>query len=332
MIRRLMKQPMFVIGFIFICGLLAASILYSLIWHDHIPENLFLIRNGQMVKPAPLSPLEAPPLGTDIRGSSLAAMLLIGAKFTLGIAFIIALIRLFFASFFGWIYGMYLYRFRRAITGLLDGMHYIPVTILAFVILAPVLKPDIMTEIYMYSRTEREIAEIIIIAAIGMPVAALDIGNLIGEIKQRDFITSARVLGAGSLQIFWNEIRPHFIPKFSLICIQQLIQVMILLAHLGVLSLFFGGTILQGKGSSIYSVSNEWSGLIGLTFQQVTTYPWLFFVPVIMFTLTILAFSFMLEDVKKVMGERGVTVQKKVRDKKSAVPTDKETAFDFLNH
>ncbi len=116
---------------------------------------------------------------------------------------------------------MYLYRFRRTITGLLDGMHYIPMMLLAFVILVPILQPNIMTEIYAYSQTEREIAEIIIVAAIGIPIAALDIGNPIGEIKRRDFIVSAKVLGANSLQIFWNEIRPHFIPRFSLICIQH---------------------------------------------------------------------------------------------------------------
>lgn len=309
MFKRLMKQPMFVAGFVFVFGLLAASLLYSWIWHDHIPEQLFLYRNGQIVKPSPLSPFEAPPLGTDMRGYSLAVMLLVGAKFTLGIAAMIVLIRLLFSSFLGWIYGMYLYRFRVSITGLLDGMHYIPVTLLAFVILIPVLKPDSLTEIYSYPLVQREIAEIIIIAAIGVPIAALDIGNMIGEIRSRDFIMSARVLGANSLQIFWTEIRPHFVPRFSLVCIQQLIQVMVLLVHLGVLSLFFGGTILQGRGSSIHSTTDEWSGMIGLAFEQVTSDPWLFFAPVILFTLTIMAFSFMLEGMKKVMGRHAVTGQ-----------------------
>lgn len=277
--------------------LFSSSVLYSLLGHNYIPEKILLIQNGQLLKGAPLSPIEAPPLGTDNRGYSLAFMLLIGAKYTIGISMLIAGIRMLISGILGWIYGMYFYRFRQAITTLLDGMHYIPSTLLAFVILLPILKANLITERFNDTQSEREIMEIIILVLIVLPVSTLQVGNIIGEIKENEFILSAKVLGANSWQIFWNEILPHFVPRFSVICIQQLINVTLILAHLGILGLFFGGTIVNGQ--DLYSVSNEWSGLIGLYHAEyLKSNAWLFLAPITLFTITILAFNFMVEGIK----------------------------------
>lgn len=313
MVKRLMKQPMFLTGCIFVFGLFISSILYMIIWHDHIPVKEFVYsKSGQLVTASPLSPFYAPPLGTDSRGNNLGVMILIGAKYTIGVALIITFLRMLLSAVLGWAYGMYFYRFRSIVTGLFEGIHYIPMTLLSAVILMPVLRPNVMTAVFKYSQTTREVGEILILAIIGVPVVMIQIGGMIGEIRQRPFIDSARVLGAGSWQIFWHEIRPHFLPQFGLICVQQIIQVMILLVDLGVLGLFFGGTLVEAKGNELYSATNEWSGLAGLYRDQYWAgSPWLFLVPIVTFTLTILAFSFILEGLKRTMMQEEAKSQNK---------------------
>lgn len=327
--KRLARQPLFLIGFTFIFVLLAASILYSLIGHDYIPEKMFAYQNGQIVKGSPLSPFQAPPLGTDQRGQNLAVMLLIGAKYTLGIVVIVTIVRMILSFVLGWIYSMYLYRYRSAITGMLDGLHFIPTTLLAFVILNPILTENGDWGAFSYSLIARQACEIVILAIVVVPVVSLEIGNHIGEIRQRDFITSAKVLGANRWQVFWRDIFPHLKPTLSLISMQQVIQVMILLVHLGVLNLFFGGTLVfkSFSGNDYHSVSDEWSGLIGLYSSQYAGKSWLFLGPIIAFTLTIAACNCILEGIKRSMG-RG-NRHKKEKKNKMSQSKPQETVYSF---
>jgi ABC-type dipeptide/oligopeptide/nickel transport systems, permease components len=305
MLKRVFRQPLFLSGLIFIVLIFTASILYFIFGHDALPEKEFVFnRSGQLIAASPLSPQQAPPLGTDNRGFSLGTMILIGAKYTIGAAMIITVIRMFLSSLLGWLLGMYLDRIRSLISGLFDGIHYIPMTLLAAVILFPILRPDTMTEVYQYSQTMREVSEILILALIAVPVVMIQIANRIGDIRTRPFIESARVLGANSWQIFRREIWPHFLPQFSLIFVQQMIQVMVLLVDLGVLGLFFGGTLVEAGGKSFYSVTSEWSGLIGLYRDMYWAgHTWLFLVPTLAFTFTILSFSFILEGLKRAMAQ-----------------------------
>ncbi|MFX3617976.1 MAG: ABC transporter permease subunit [Sporolactobacillus sp.] len=200
------------------------------------------------------------------------------------------------SSLFGTLYGLYFYRFRRSVNGLSEVFHYVPFTLLAVVILTPVLSSDKFTEAFRYTSSEREIAEILVLALLAVPVVSAQIGNIIGEISRRDFIISAKVLGASRLQIFRREISPHILPRFWLISLEQWVQTLIILAHLGVFNLFFGGTLYQDQGHEQYSLTDEWSGLIGhYRKTYMTGSIWMFFAPIIMFALTIMALNLMIE-------------------------------------
>ena len=343
MLKSLFRQPLFVIGFVFVVGLTLASIGNYFISHDQVAAHkLIYNKQGNLVAQAPLSPAEKPPLGTDVRGHNMALLLLAGAKYTILGAIAIGLIRMALSAIFGYIYGTYLYRFRRFITGILDGFHYIPMTLLAYLILASVLFMDSMVGQFAYSFLARVIFEVIVLAVIAVPVVSIQIGNVIGEIKQRDYIESAKILGSSKWQMFWRHIRPHLTPRFFLIFVQQVIQVLIIMAHLGVLHLFFGGTIALSDRFSheFYSLSNEWSGLVGAYRNNYLSFPWMFFAPILMFTLTILALSFMLEGIKKAITMNQTS--KKLKDRQSArentsdtILAEKagrvETAFDFIH-
>jgi peptide/nickel transport system permease protein len=301
MTRNLLKQPLFVIGFLFICVFFISSLTYSFVTHDFVPKKmLFYNHQGKLIDSAPLSPSQAPPLGNDTRGYSIAAMILIGAKTTISIAVCITVIRMLLGSVLGWLYGMYFYRFKRIVTGMLEGIHYMPMTLLAYLVLSSILIAQKDYGNFQYSKVEREWFEIFILALIAVPIVATQIGDMIGETRKSEFINSSIVLGAGKWHLFWRDILPHLTPRFILFNVQQMIQVLVILVHLGVLNLFFGGTIVLGPSYEYFSTSNEWSGLLGLNVNYLMTMDkWLFIYPVIVFSLTILAFSFMSEGIKK---------------------------------
>ncbi|MFT8318592.1 MAG: hypothetical protein ABF651_10050 [Sporolactobacillus sp.] len=185
MVKRLYRQPLFMIGFLFLFSLVIGSVLYRLIAHNYLPTKLFLYKGGHVIAHSPLSPLQAPPLGTENRGYSLGIMMLIGAKYTLGLTLLITFIRMGLSSLFGTLYGLYFYRYRRSVNGLSEGFHYAPFTLLAVVILTPVLSSDKFTEVFRYTSSEREIAEILVLALLAVPVVSAQVGNIIGEISRR---------------------------------------------------------------------------------------------------------------------------------------------------
>jgi len=119
----------------------------------------------------------------------------------------------------------------------------------------------------------------------------------------------------------FKHVTPHLLPKVIYIILQQTVQVLIVLAHLGVLQLFLGGTQMIGNPPDIFSETSEWSGLIGQHYATVVAgaHTWLVFAPLIMLCLSIIAFSFMAEGFKKatapVFGKRGSAKKTQVKEK-----------------
>ena len=58
-----------------------------------------------------------------------------------------------------------------------------------------------------------------------------------------------------------------------------------------------------------YSVSYEWSGLIGDTYSRMVTYPWQPLVPILFLGLTILSAQMMLNGFKEVMNNKPLYVK-----------------------
>ncbi len=72
-----------------------------------------------------------------------------------------------------------------------------------------------------------------------------------------------------------------------LLVAQQFVSTLLLLLHLGLLELFFGGTIISGLEAD--SVTKEWTGLIGQNFRHLTTHTWIVLIPIAFYSMTILS-------------------------------------------
>nr|WP_239541241.1 ABC transporter permease subunit [Pullulanibacillus pueri] len=207
------------------------------------------------------------------------------------------------AFILGLLYGNYLFRFKRIFTAIVDSLTVIPLTLFAYIVLSSVLVMDSFTSTFKYPLWERAGFEGLFLAVAVVPVVSVLIGNEIGTLYKNEYIDSARILGGSRLHLFCHHILPHLLPKLFVIFVQQIIQVMIIIGHLGFLGLLFGGTMKFQPGMALLSSTQEWAGLIGVNnnIQSISIYPWLVMGPIIMMTLGIIAFNFMLVGLQKAL-------------------------------
>ena len=90
---------------------------------------------------------------------------------------------------------------------------------------------------------------------------------------------------------------------YTCTCIfQQFTQTLTILLHLGLLEIFFGGTVkFLGPIEEIESYTHEWSGLIGVYFRSLTVHPWIPLVPITFFGLTIFSGNMIVKSLEEAM-------------------------------
>lgn len=300
---RHMKNYKFAIGSLFFIGIISVSIIYSITTNDHVDQVTIIYEaDGQTIKSIPPHPPGMPfLLGSDSIGFDYLDRLIIGAKFTLIFGLLIAGLRVLFGLLGGILFSFFLKGKKQGwVEKLVDSIHFLPLTVIAYVLLQPILtvRPGMVT----YTLTERIVLEIIILTAIVIPLTTVLIGNNIKEVLQSEFIMSAKVLGGSKFYILMRHVLPHVGPRVVILFGQQFIQVLLVFIHLGVFSFFFGGTIFE-RGSPAMSVTNEWSGLIGAAKNEIgsgNTQIWLILCPLVAFMLSIFAMQFIIKGVKEV--------------------------------
>ncbi len=116
-------------------------------------------------------------------------------------------------------------------------------------------------------------------------------------IREKEYFLAGQVLG-GEYHMMMKHIMPVLKMRMTVITIQQFVQVLILLAHLGLLKIFVGGTSIQttitGDAQMALSTTYEWSGLIGTYFYYLPLAPWLLLFPVGLFALTVFSANLIL--------------------------------------
>ncbi|MGD6968340.1 ABC transporter permease subunit [Rossellomorea vietnamensis] len=305
LIWRLIKNPYFLLGFLFLFGLFGSSVVYYFLAGDHIPViDLLKDKDGNFLSP-PYSPLESPPLGTDNFGHNVFILMLVGAKYTIGAAMAIAFLRVIPAVLIGLIIHFLLKKIKPILAGIVDASNYFPTTLLAFLLLNWVMADGPLRNPvdFLYSFQELVVIYILILVVISIPSVSLLFSNEIENVMKKEFIDGARVLGAREFHFINNHLRPFIVPQIYLVLIREFIATMLLISHLGVLGIFIGGVRVEQDVFDIpnfVSLSHEWSGSLGTWWRFLwTTYPWIAFIPVVFFTLTILAGKMMLVGLSK---------------------------------
>ncbi|WP_421378482.1 ABC transporter permease [Bacillus salacetis] len=293
--RSVWKHPFFLSGFIFIAALLIFSFAYSFLWGNEVRKLYYISVDSVPVESAPISPKWTYPFGTDPLGLDMLGKVIIGAKYTILAALVVAFLRVFISLPLGFFLGVYLQRYRKYFNGTVESFHYIPLSILAYFLLYPVLWEPY--EGFSTSMGERLVIETIVLTLLVVPIISSLLGNEIAQVYKSEFITSAQALGARKFRIMIKHILPAIREKLVILFGQQVMQTLIIFIHLGLLKLFLGGTDVdyQLVNDPPKSMTLEWSGLIGDTFRYLQGAPWVPLTPILFFAATMFAVALMIE-------------------------------------
>ncbi|HSO58792.1 MAG TPA: hypothetical protein VLQ66_11300 [Paenisporosarcina sp.] len=284
--QNLFKSLNIKIPILIISGLLFISFMYFIIFDDKI-EPIYYIYNeiGEMVSISPHPPSSLAIFGTDPLGYSILQQVIVGIKYTIIITLVIATIRIVMGYLFGILYVFYSNnKTRLAINSIADGMHFLPLTLLTYILLIPILRN--ITGVWETTLMERLIFQIVIMSLVVLPVTTSSIGNEMNETLKKEYVQSSVVLGGSLIWILIKHLNPHLWPKILLLWTQHIVQVLQMFVHLGILSLFVGG--------STYGVPiiYELSGMIAISREVfMTKQYWMILPPLLTFMILIYCFN-----------------------------------------
>ncbi|MFI8687511.1 ABC transporter permease [Rossellomorea sp. NPDC077527] len=300
MVKNLFKNKRFMVGFLFIVTLLVASVMNTILNDGGIKQKAAIYENGQIVETAPFKPSLAFPLGTDASGNDLLNVIIEGAKYTIGISLCIAFLQIILGAVIGTLFSGYLTKIFHVMEHFLSTFSVIPITLMSYFILINVLSMPIdgfAEPFYM-----RASFELLILVLLPLPSVILYISKETQKILNTEFVLASRTLGAGTFRIIVNHVVKHLIQRLVILFIQQLNQILIILAHLGLLKMFFGGTVIDFSPMQDppKTLSFEWSGLIGDYFEMLYIHPFIVLVPIVFFALTVVSMNLILNGLESV--------------------------------
>lgn len=342
---RHMKNWKFALGALFFIVTISYSIIYSVTTDNHVDQvRLYYSEDGmKLISAMPHAPTKPFFFGSDKLGFSLFDQLVIGAKYTLIFALLIALLRVLGGLLFGIFYAFHLGpRNQQWLGKLIDSIHFLPLSLVAYILLAPILMPTLtgLGYEFTYTFTERILLEMFILTILVVPLTTVLLGKEIQRVLDYEFISSARVLGGNRFHLFWRHIFPHIGPRLTILFGTQFIQVLLIFIHLGIFKFFFGGTKLSFDpmgGDPPVSMTNEWSGLIGdLGRTTISSGRYWYLWILAAFMLAIFAMQLIIQGVKEVQQVKvGVlyilpkTRKQKVKKKEKEVQSYKVTKESF---
>ncbi|EMI9086390.1 peptide ABC transporter permease [Bacillus cereus] len=279
------RDVRFWIGVTFLSVLMVVSIGNTLFFDGNIRELTMMYNEKGELEAAPFSPSSKFWFGSDEKGRDLFQLIIEGAKWTVGASIIIAILRVIVGGGIGLLLGMYGKRSFPVISSFFDPFSIVPMVMISYFMLNEVLTFGSGAEVVpLYLRVA---FQIIVLVCLAVPTVMLYVAQEVKRIKKEEFMLAATVLGGSKWHRLKRHIWPHMLPSFLLLVAQQFVSVLLLLLHLGLLKLFFGGTILFGLDAD--SVTKEWTGLIGQNFRHLTTHTWIVLIPITFYSMTILA-------------------------------------------
>ncbi|MBO8156588.1 MAG: ABC transporter permease subunit [Bacillaceae bacterium] len=339
-----MKNLKFATGFTFLFGLTLYSVIYTLGAENPVKQVMLLKdEEGNIISGPPHPPSFVFWFGSDRFGYDIFDQLIVGAKFTLFFAFLIALLRILIGFVFGLFYAFKLkHTVQKWTEKMVDSIHFLPLSVIALLLLQPILIG--YNSQWFYPFWERVFLETAILTILVVPLTTVLIGNEMKLIMKEEFISSAKVLGGSTIHLLKTHILPHLGPRLVILFGQQFIQVLLIFVHLGLFNLFFGGT---NKTTGLFkdpprSISMEWSGLIGsMKDALVTGKYWLVLFTLLAFMISIFAMQLIIQGVKEIQQVKvGVSYKyierryKKRKKEKNLVPAQHpvptEESFVFV--
>ncbi|EJR32227.1 MULTISPECIES: ABC transporter permease [Bacillus cereus group] len=322
------RDVRFWLGVTFLSVLMIVSIGNTLFFDGNIRELTMMYNEKGELEAAPFSPSSKFWFGTDEKGRDLFQLIIEGAKWTVGASIVIAVLRVVIGGAIGLLLGMYSKLSFPVISSFFDPFSIVPMVMISYFMLKEVLMFDSGEAAAPFHL--RVAFQIIVLACLAVPTVMLYVAQEVKRIKKEEFMLAATVLGGSKWQRLKRHVWPHMLPSFLLLVAQQFVSTLLLLLHLGLLELFFGGTIIFGAIDAD-SVTKEWTGLIGQNFRHLTTHTWIVLIPIAFYSMTILSgnlISNSMQDAIKLGNVRRANRKKEeVKVEKQIQPTMNDFSF-----
>jgi peptide/nickel transport system permease protein len=301
-----LKQPFFLIGLLFFLLITSGSFIFSSVKEPSAPSKILYDESGTMIDRAPFKPNSDFPLGSDQDGNNYLFVLLEGAKYTLGLVLLVTAGRMLFSIIGAFVLLVVPNFIKRLINYLSDIFYFAPLSILAYLLIAPVL----VVFSWSYSELTQFTVTITVLILLTLPILSMQIANEITILSKEEYIRHAHILGGSKFHVFFKHILPCLSPKLLLLTVQQAGQTLAIIAHLAFLKVFIGGSheiTYSSTGPSFNEVtyirtlseSFEWGGLIVQNWSFYYAAPRLVIAPVICFVICIIAINLMVSGIAR---------------------------------
>lgn len=130
------------------------------------------------------------------------------------------------------------------------------------------------------------------IAIVNIPVYARVVRASVLSVKEQEYVSASRALGAGPLRILFQRILPNSLPP------------LIVQGTLGIATAILDAAALSFLGLGAQPPTPEWGSMLGSERNQVFTAPHLVFYPGIAIMITVLAFNLMGDGLRDALDPR----------------------------
>ncbi|ULG73288.1 ABC transporter permease subunit [Macrococcus brunensis] len=256
------------------------GIIYYDILNGKVKRTDFLYdSDGTVIASSPFPPSLQAIFGVDSSSNHMAYEVLSGYRITLALLIIIALLSLIIAIVIGTLLA---FNKRSGIffQAVVDPFFYIPQSILAYILLRPVLYEPI--DGFENSSQFRVVYHIVILILLMIPTTIALVKESTEMIIEKEFIDSAYTLSPSKIHIYLKHIVPNMTLQYFITFLRILFQTLIVISHLAFFKIFFGGTdVCYGPACEIIEkpVLPELSSLMGYHFHDLSFAWWTFYAP-----------------------------------------------------
>jgi peptide/nickel transport system permease protein len=217
-------------------------------------------------------------LGADGNGRDIMVRLLYGARTSLEIGFVAALITSVLAIVFGLVAGFYRGWVDAFLSRMMDVVWAFPVVILG-VALGTALNLGGLKVGPIAIQAGSIVIPMLIIGVVYVPYMGRALRGQVLSLREKEFIDAAQGLGAGSLRVMFSELLPN------------LSSTIIVFLPLAMANAILLEAALSYLGAGVQPPMPSWGVMINEGVSRITTAPHLTIVPGLMLVLTVLALN-----------------------------------------
>lgn len=289
-VRKLFAHPPLLIGFLLFLGLILI-VLFGPNWGTYDPylvaqstRPYYDAERKELVSP-PFEPSSDFPLGSDQWGNDLLSLLLYGARMTIVAGFYIMLTRIFLGvllgSIAGWFEGG---SFDRTILSVSAVVSSVPILLSSLIIIYAL---NIQNGLWVF---------MFALSIVGWTETMQIVRSEMLRIRKMKYIEAARSIGLTQAQIIVKHVFPNIAPYLLVIAALEMSAVLLLLAELGFLGTYIGGTSLYIPdifSSQVFHLAEvpEWGALVAQSVPYIRSYPFIVLGPALAFFISIVTFN-----------------------------------------